>query len=66
MMSLLSSTKFHKLVRWGLGIHGTIHVVEFGLNLYEGALLSATLTLLAGLLMISGALIDSNHHSEDA
>lgn len=65
MMSLLGSPIFHKLVRWGLGIHGTIHIIEFLLNLYEGALLSAIFTLLAGLLMICGALIDANHHSED-
>ena len=64
-MSLLSSKIFHKLVRWGLGIHGMIHLVEFLLNLYEGALLSSIFTLLAGLLMISGALIDASHHNED-
>ena len=64
-MSLLNSKMFHKLVRWGLGIHGIIHVTEFLLNLYEGAILSSIFTLLAGLLMISGALIDASHHNED-
>tara|TARA_B100000683_G_C12098338_1_gene394008 strand:+ start:189 stop:389 length:201 start_codon:yes stop_codon:yes gene_type:complete len=66
MMSLLSSPRFHKLVRWGLGIHGTIHIIEFLINIYEGAFLSAIFTFLAGLLMISGAMIDANHHSKDA
>jgi hypothetical protein len=64
MMSILKSSQFHKLVRWGLGIHGTIHIIEFGLNLYEGAWISAIFTLLAGLLMICGALIDATHHGE--
>jgi len=64
-MGLLSSKMFHKIVRWGLGVHGVIHVIEFLLNLYEGALLSSIFTLLAGFLMISGALIDASHHNED-
>jgi hypothetical protein len=54
------------MIRWGLGIHGTIHIVEFVLNLYEGAWMSAIFTLLAGFLMISGALIDASHHDENA
>ena len=56
---------FHKIVRWGLGIHGSIHIAETALNLYEGAYMSATLSLLAGFLMISGACIDMSHHKED-
>jgi hypothetical protein len=66
MIRLFKSSRFHRLVRWGLGIHGTIHIVEFVLNLYEGAWMSAIFTLLAGLLMISGALIDASHHSENS
>ena len=66
MTRFFKLTSFHKLVRWGLGIHGTIHIVEFVLNLYEGALMSAIFTLLAGMLMISGALIDDGHHDENA
>ena len=55
---------FHKLIRWGLGIHGSVHIVETILNIYEQAYMSATLSLLAGLLMIAGACIDSSHHNE--
>ena len=66
MKRFFKSSRFHSLIRWGLGIHGTIHIVEFVLNLYEGAWMSAIFTLLAGLLMISGALIDASHHSENS
>jgi len=52
-------------VRWGLGIHGAMHIIEFCLNLYEGAWISAIFTLLAGLLMICGALIDATHHGKN-
>ena len=55
---------FHKVVRWGLGLHGTIHIVEFVLNLMEGAWASAFFTLIAGSLMLAGAFIDSQHHVE--
>ena len=51
---------FHKFVRWGLGIHGTIHILETFLNVYEEAYISALLSLLLGLLMIAGAYIDSS------
>ena len=53
---------FHKFIRWALGIHGSIHILETALNLYEKAYMSATLSLFAGLLMIAGAFIDSSHH----
>jgi len=49
---------FHLIIRWGLGIHGTIHIVEFVLNLAE----HAGLLCIAGALMLSGALIDYQHH----
>ncbi len=65
-MSFFKSKLFHAFVRWGLGIHGGIHLVEFGLNLYEGAWISAAFTLFAATLMISGALIDYQHHVEDS
>lgn len=48
---------FHKVVSWGLGIHGVIHLIEFTLNLIEGAWISALFTLLASFLMLSGALM---------
>ena len=57
---------FHTFVRWALGIHGSIHIVETFLNLYEKAYMSAALTLFAGLLMIAGAAIDSSHHTEES
>ena len=56
---------FHKLVRWGLGIHGSVHVIETVLNLYEQAYMSAAMSLFAGMLMISGACIDLSHHKHE-
>jgi hypothetical protein len=55
---------FHRIVRWGLGLHGAIHLIEFILNLLEGAWVSAFFTLIAALLMLSGAMIDYQHHSD--
>tara|TARA_B100000131_G_scaffold50219_1_gene44846 strand:+ start:876 stop:1061 length:186 start_codon:yes stop_codon:yes gene_type:complete len=56
---------FHKIIRWGLGIHGAVHIAETLMNLYEEAYMSALLSLLAGFLMIAGACIDSSHHSHE-
>jgi uncharacterized membrane protein len=56
---------FHSFVRWALGIHGSIHIIETFLNLYEKAYMSALLTLFAGSLMLAGAYIDSSHHIEE-
>ena len=56
---------FYAFVRWGLGIHGVIHLVEFVLNLLEGAWVSAIFTFVAAFLMISGAAIDNQHHKEE-
>jgi hypothetical protein len=53
---------FHAVIRWGLGIHGVIHLAEFFANLYEGAWMSACLTLLSSALMLGGAFIDHTHH----
>jgi len=55
--------KFHLAIRLGLGAHGSFHVVEFVLNLIEGAAISATFTLLSGMLMLAGAFIDHQHHA---
>ena len=52
----------HKVVRFLLGLHGSFHVVETVLNLYEGAYLSAVLTLFSSVIMILGAYIDYEHH----
>lgn len=64
-MSLEIRNKLHLLVRWGLGIHGIIHLAEFVLNIFEHAWASAFFTLLAAALMLSGALIDYHHHAEE-
>ncbi len=56
---------FHTFIRWALGIHGSIHIVETILNIYEQAYMSALMSLLAGMLMIAGACIDSSHHSKE-
>ena len=50
-----------KVVRTLLGLHGFFHVVERGLNLYEGAYLSAALTLFSSIIMLLGAYIDYEH-----
>lgn len=55
---------FHLIVRWGLGVHGAVHIIEFALNLWEQAWVSAIFTLLAGSLMLAGAFIDSQHHKD--
>ena len=55
----------HKIIRWGLGLHGTFHLIEFGMNIYEGAQMSALITLISALLMLGGAFIDYEHHKEN-
>ena len=55
---------FHKFIRWALGIHGSIHIIETFLNIFEGAYYSAALSLFAGFIMIAGAYIDSAHHDD--
>jgi hypothetical protein len=59
---LLSNESFHKLIRWLLGVHGAIHILEMCVNLYEKAWISAGLTALTGSIMIAGALLDLSHH----
>lgn len=56
---------FHRIIRWGLGIHGIIHVAETIANIFEGAWISAGLSALAGFLMIAGACIDLSHHGKE-
>ena len=55
---------FRKCVRWGLGIHGSFHVIETFVNIYERAYISATLSFFAGLLMIAGSLINSSYDKD--
>jgi|SaaInlStandDraft_1057018.scaffolds.fasta_scaffold1039429_2 hypothetical protein len=59
---LLNSDRFHKVIRWALGVHGAIHFAEMCINIYENAWISAMLTALSGSIMISGALLDISHH----
>tara|TARA_B100000683_G_C12025563_1_gene363964 strand:- start:36 stop:236 length:201 start_codon:yes stop_codon:yes gene_type:complete len=61
----MSKNLFHSFIRWGLGVHGAIHVVETFANIYEQAWISAGLSALAGFIMIAGACIDLSHHTED-
>ena len=62
---MFSNRVLHKIIRWGLGLHGSIHILETMVNVYEEAYISAALSLLAGLLMIGGACIDMSHHKDD-
>ena len=62
----MNKSLFHRFIRWALGIHGSIHIVETLLNIYEQAYMSALLSLLAGLLMIAGACIDSGDHKGES
>ena len=53
----------NKIVRWGLGIHGSIHLFETALNIYENAYYSAMLSALSSALMILGAFIDNKKNN---
>ena len=64
-MRIIRHRLFHMFIRWGLGGHGLIHVVETGFNLYEGAWISAAISAFLGFLMIAGACVDLTHHGED-
>ena len=55
---------FHTFIRWGLGIHGSIHVKETAVNMYEKAWISAALSALIAFIMIAGALIDTDNKTE--
>jgi hypothetical protein len=61
-MKIFKHRYFHAFVRWGLGAHGIIHLIETIVNIYEHAWISASLSALAGFFMISGACIDLSHH----
>ena len=65
MNKILKSKMFHKFVKWGLGIHGLIHILETFVNVYEKAYIRAMLSLFIGLLMIAGAYIDSSQHDSE-
>ena len=58
---VLKTKLSHKIIRWGLGIHGVIHIAEVVANVYEGAWISAGLSLLSGGLMLAGALIHRSY-----
>ena len=61
----MSKNFIHKIIRWALGAHGVIHIVETALNLYESAYMSALFSLFSGSLMVAGAMLDSSHHKDD-
>ena len=61
----MSKDLIHKLIRWALGAHGTIHIIETALNIYETAYVSALFSLFSGSLMVAGAMLDSSHHKDD-
>lgn len=61
----MSRKYFHAFIRWGLGIHGVIHLAETAANIYERAWISAGLSLFAGSLMLAGAWIDLSHHNDE-
>ena len=48
---------WHSLTRIGLGVHGSIHVVETLLNIYEDAYYSACLSLISSIIMILGVFL---------
>ena len=56
---------FHLFIRWGLGIHGAVHVLETAVNMYEQAWISAALSAFMAFLMLAGACIDLSHHKGD-
>ena len=55
----------HKIIRWPLGAHGIIQIIEPALNIYESAYMSAFFSLFSGSLMVAGAMLDSSHHKDD-
>lgn len=55
----------HKVIRWALGFHGFIHIIETALNIYESAYMSAFFSMFSGSLMVAGAMLDSSHHKDD-
>jgi len=54
----------HKIVRILLGLHGSFHIIETGINLYENAYISAALTLFSSIIMLLGAYIDYDLHKQ--
>jgi hypothetical protein len=61
----MSKDLIHKSIRWALGAHGAIHIIETALNIYESAYMSALFSLFSGSLMVAGAMLDSSHHKDD-
>ena len=56
---------FQSFVRWGLGVHGVIHIVETAANVYENAWISAGLSAFAAFLMMAGAFMDYDYHKKE-
>jgi hypothetical protein len=55
-----------RIVQISLGLHGVLHIAEFGAALYEEAYIAASLAGFATLTMILGAILldpeDRAHH----
>ena len=55
-----------RIVQFSLGLHGILHIAEFGAALYEEAYIAASLAGFATLTMILGAILldpeDRAHH----
>jgi hypothetical protein len=55
-----------RIVQLSLGLHGVLHIAEFGAALYEEAYIAASLAGFATLTMILGAILldpeDRAHH----
>ncbi len=64
-MKIVKHRLFHMFVRWALGGHGILHLIETAMNIYEKAWYSAGVSAFAGFLMIAGATIDMTHHNEE-
>ena len=46
-----------RIIQISLGLHGVLHIVEFGTAVYEGAPITATLAAFGTLTMILGAIL---------
>ena len=46
-----------RVVAFSLGLHGIMHIVEFGSAMYESAYITASLAAFGSLTMILGALL---------
>ena len=64
-MGLLSSVKHFglRLIELSLGLHGIMHIFEFGMAIYEEAYLTASLAAFGATTMILGAVLLGHTHN---